>query len=103
MGDASSAVEKNLLNKDIQCQVLKVGHHGSRYSSSDEFIKTVKPSYGIIMVGKDNKYGHPTNKTLDVLNKYNVTIHRTDQEGTIIMKIKGDNISFENIKTNTNG
>ena len=55
------------------------------------------------MVGKDNKYGHPTNKTLDVLNKYNVTIHRTDQEGTIIMKIKGDNISFENIKTNTNG
>lgn len=103
MGDASSAVEKNLLNKDIQCQVLKVGHHGSRYSSSDEFIKTVKPSYGIIMVGKDNKYGHPTNKTLDVLNKYNVTVHRTDQEGTIIMKIKGDNISFENIKTNTNG
>ena len=55
------------------------------------------------MVGKDNKYGHPTNKTLDVLNKYIVNIHRTDQEGTIIMKIKGDNISFDNIKTNTNG
>ena len=103
MGDASSNVEKNLLDKDINCQVLKVGHHGSRYSSSDEFIKKVSPSYGIIMVGKDNKYGHPTKKTLDILNKYNVTIHRTDEEGTIIMKIKGDNISFENVKTNTNG
>lgn len=103
MGDASSNVEKNLLDKDINCQVLKVGHHGSRYSSSDEFIKTVKPAYGIIMVGKDNKYGHPTKKTLDILNKYNVTLHRTDKEGTIIMKIKGDNISFENVSTNTNG
>lgn len=103
MGDASSNVEKNLLDKDINCQVLKVGHHGSRYSSSDEFIKTVKPAYGIIMVGKDNKYGHPTKKTLDILNKHNVTLHRTDKEGTIIMKIKGDNISFENVSTNTNG
>ncbi len=103
MGDASSNVEKNLLDKDINCQVLKVGHHGSRYSSSDEFIKTVKPAYGIIMVGKDNKYGHPTKKTLDILNKYNVTLHRTDKDGTIIMKIKGDNISFENVSTNTNG
>lgn len=103
MGDASSNVEKKLLDKDINCQVLKVGHHGSRYSSSDEFIKTVKPTYGIIMVGKDNKYGHPTKKTLDVLNKYNVTLHRTDKEGTIIMKIKGDNISFDNVSTNTNG
>lgn len=103
MGDASSNVEKKLLDKDINCQVLKVGHHGSRYSSSDEFIKTVKPTYGIIMVGKDNKYGHPTKKTLDVLNKYDVTLHRTDKEGTIIMKIKGDNISFDNVSTNTNG
>lgn len=103
MGDASSNVEKKLLDKDINCQVLKVGHHGSRYSSSDEFIKAVKPTYGIIMVGKDNKYGHPTKKTLDVLNKYNVTLHRTDKEGTIIMKIKGDNISFDNVSTNTNG
>lgn len=103
MGDASSNIEKNLLDKDINCQVLKIGHHGSKYSSSDEFIKKVKPTYGIIMVGKDNKYGHPTKKVLDVLNKYNVTIHRTDEEGTIIMKIKGDSISFENVKTNTNG
>lgn len=103
MGDASSNIEKNLLDKDINCQVLKIGHHGSKYSSSDEFIKKVNPTYGIIMVGKDNKYGHPTKKALDVLNKYNVTIHRTDEEGTIIMKIKGDSISFENVKTNTNG
>lgn len=103
MGDASSNIEKNLLDKNINCQVLKIGHHGSKYSSSDEFIKKVKPTYGIIMVGKDNKYGHPTKKVLDVLNKYNVTIHRTDEEGTIIMKIKGDSISFENVKTNTNG
>ena len=103
MGDASSNVEKNLLDKDINCQVLKVGHHGSRYSSSDEFIKKVNPTYGIIMVGEGNKYGHPTKKTLDILNKYKVTIHRTDKEGTIVMHLKGDDISFENIKTETNG
>lgn len=103
MGDASSNVEKNLLNKDLDCQVLKVGHHGSRYSSSDEFIKKVNPTYGIIMVGKDNKYGHPTKKALDILNKYKVTIHRTDEEGTIVMHLKGNDISFENFKTETNG
>lgn len=103
MGDASSNVEKTLLDKDINCQVLKVGHHGSRYSSSDEFIKKVNPTYGIIMVGEGNKYGHPTKKTLDILNKYKVTIHRTDEEGTIVMHLKGDDISFENFKTETNG
>lgn len=103
MGDASSNVEKNLLDKDINCQVLKVGHHGSRYSSSDEFIKKVSPTYGIIMVGKDNKYGHPTKKTLDILEKYQVNIHRTDEEGTILMHLKGHDISFENFKTETNG
>lgn len=103
MGDASSNVEKNLLDKDINCQVLKVGHHGSRYSSSDEFIKKVSPTYGIIMVGKDNKYGHPTKKTLDILEKYQVNIHRTDEEGTILMYLKDHDISFENFKTETNG
>lgn len=103
MGDASSNVEKNLLDKDINCQVLKVGHHGSRYSSSDEFIKKVSPIYGIIMVGKDNKYGHPTKKTLDILEKYQVNIYRTDEEGTILMHLKDHDISFENFKTETNG
>lgn len=103
MGDASSSVEETLLDKDINCQVLKVGHHGSRYSSNDAFIKKVNPAYGIIMVGEGNKYGHPTKKTLDILNKYNVTIHRTDEEGTILMHLKGNDITFENFKTETNG
>ena len=103
MGDASSNIEENLLNKDINCQVLKVGHHGSRYSSSEDFIKKVNPAYGIIMVGKDNKYGHPTKKTLDILNKYNVNIYRTDEEGTILMHLKGNDVTFENFKTETNG
>ena len=103
MGDASSNVEETLLDKDINCQVLKIGHHGSRYSSSDAFIKKVNPAYGIIMVGEGNKYGHPTKKTLDILNKYNVTIHRTDEEGTILMHLKGNDITFENFKTETNG
>ena len=55
------------------------------------------------MVGKDNKYGHPTKKTLDILEKYQVNIHRTDEEGTILMYLKGHDISFENFKTETNG
>jgi len=103
MGDASSSVEEKLLNEDINCAILKVGHHGSKYSSSENFIKKVSPTYGIISVGKNNKYNHPTSETLDTLEKYNVTIYRTDELGTIIAHLTGDNITFTYERTNTNG
>lgn len=85
MGDASTKVEKELISnyKDLSCDILKIGHHGSNTSSSEEFIKTVKPKEAIISVGSKNYYGHPNKEILDRLNKYAVKIRRTDEEGTI--------------------
>lgn len=103
MGDASSSVEEKLLNEDINCAILKVGHHGSKTSSSDAFIKKVSPTYAIISVGKNNKYNHPTSTTLNTLEKYNVTVYRTDELGTIIAHLNNDNITFTYERTNTNG
>ena len=105
MGDATSKVEKILINegKDLSSDVLKVGHHGSQYSSTATFLKKVNPSYAVIQVGQDNEYDHPKQITLDKLNKLNTLTYRTDEQGTIILTSDGENITFETIKTNTNG
>lgn len=105
MGDATSTVERILINegKDLDSDVLKVGHHGSQYSSTAAFLKQVTPSYAVIQVGQDNEYDHPKQITLDKLEKINSLTYRTDKHGTIILTSDGDNISFETIKTNTNG
>ena len=102
-GDASSTIEKNILNKEIQSDVLKLGHHGSRYSTSKEFLKKVSPTYAIISVGKNNSYNHPHSEAFKRLNEQNVKIYRTDEQGTIIAESNGTIINFTTIKTNTNG
>ena len=103
MGDAPSDIEHSILNKDLKSNVLRVGHHGSRYSSSANFLYKVHPEYSIISVGNNNDYGHPHKVTIDKLNRINSKIYRTDLNGTIIMSSDGNNISFKTIKTNTNG
>ena len=102
-GDMESSVEKTILDKDIQADILKVGHHGSSSSSSDKFIKAVNPSYAVISVGKNNSYKHPTKKTLDTLEKYNVKVLRTDELGTIIFTSDGTQFNYSNISTNIDG
>ena len=84
-GDASKQVESNIMNEyqNIPCDILKVGHHGSKTSTSDAFIKWLKPKVGIISCGKNNKYGHPHSEVLTILKNHNVQIRRTDLEGTI--------------------
>ncbi|MDD5888339.1 MAG: ComEC/Rec2 family competence protein [bacterium] len=103
MGDAETQVEKEILNKDIASDVLKLGHHGSKYSTSEAFLKKVSPTYAIISVGKNNTYNHPNTETINTLNKNNIKIYRTDQDGTIVAKSNGSSISFSTIITNTNG
>ncbi len=92
MGDASTATEKEILDKynlsDID--VLKVGHHGSKTSSSKEFIDA---KYSIISVGKNNRYGHPNKEVLDNLN--DSKIYRTDKDGSIMFKIKNNKLKIE--------
>lgn len=103
MGDASTKIEKNLLNKDIKSDVLKVGHHGSRYSTSLEFLKKVSPEYAVISVGENNTYKHPHEEILKRLEEQNIQIYRTDKQGTILAKSNGSIITFSTIKTDTNG
>ena len=95
MGDASVTTEKEILNKynlpDID--VLKVGHHGSKTSSSIEFINEMNPKYSIISVGKKNRYGHPNKEVLDNLEKSK--IYRTDIDGSIMFKIKNNKLKVE--------
>ena len=85
MGDAPKEVEKTIIReyKDLDCDILKVGHHGSNTSTSEEFIKHVTPEEAIISCGKNNKYGHPHKEVINILKRNNVIIRRTDLEGTI--------------------
>ena len=95
MGDAGTIKEKDILDKynlkDID--FFKVGHHGSNTSSSKEFIDSVNPKYSIISVGKNNRYGHPNKEVLDTLN--DSKIYRTDQDGSIMFKIKNNELKIE--------
>lgn len=102
-GDATSEVEKKILNKNIQATVLKVGHHGSKYSTTTDFLNKVNPKYAIISVGKNNSYNHPNQVTINKLKKKNIEIHRTDQEGSIFLKSDGKTINITSKKANTNG
>lgn len=102
-GDATINEERLFLDKDIESTVLKVGHHGSRYSTGALFISEVKPKYSIISVGEGNDYGHPHDVILEKLKKVKSKVYRTDKLGTIIAISDGINISFKNIKTDTNG
>lgn len=88
MGDASINIEKNIMNeyKDLKVDCLKVGHHGSKTSTSSEFIEFLKPKEAIISCGVNNFYNHPSDEVIATLNKYNVKIRRTDLEGTITYK-----------------
>ena len=95
MGDASVTTEKEILDKynlsDID--VLKVGHHGSKTSSSKYFIDAINPKYSVISVGRNNRYGHPNKEVLD--NLYNSKIYITDQDGSIMFKIKNNKLNIE--------
>ncbi|MEG1482063.1 ComEC/Rec2 family competence protein [Clostridium sp.] len=96
-GDAEKLEENYVLDKgyDVTADVLKLGHHGSTTSTSENFLKKVNPSIGIISCGIDNDYGHPHKETLKKLEKYKVKIYRTDKDGTITLSSDGKNIVKE--------
>ncbi len=95
MGDASVTTEKEIMNKYnlSNIDVLKVGHHGSRTSSWEEFINEVNPRYSIISVGKKNRYAHPNKEVLNNLETSKA--YRTDQDGSIMFKIKSNKLKIE--------
>ena len=105
--DATNEVEYAIANGEysnyLKSDVLKISHHGSRYSNSAVFLNKVKPSYAVISVGKDNEYNHPHQVTLDKLNKLNSIIYRTDQNNTIHLTSDGEGIEVDFINKNLNG
>lgn len=95
-GDSTDEAEKDMLAEgvNLQADVLKVGHHGSRDSSTYVFLKAVNPVYSVISVGEGNDYGHPTEEALSRINDVGSTLYRTDQSGTIIATCDGKDITW---------
>ena len=95
IGDAGVDKEKDILDEyDLSdIDVLKVGHHGSKTSSSKEFINEINPKYGIISVGNNNRYGHPNKEVLN--NLEDSKIYRTDKQRSIMFKIKKNKLKIE--------
>ena len=102
-GDTTEEVEQTILSNNIDIDILKVAHHGSKYSSSSDFLKYATPDYAIISVGEDNSYGHPEEETLTRLKEYTNEIYTTSELGTIHLSSDGTTISFEYLDTDTNG
>ena len=96
-GDASEKSESAMVKRfgsALECDVLKCGHHGSRTSTSEAFLKATNPTWAVISCGVDNSYGHPHQETLERLNNDDVQVYRTDLLGTIIATSDGTNISW---------
>ena len=96
-GDIYKSIEKEIVDRglEIEADVLKVGHHGSKTSSAEEFLEKVSPEVAVISSGKDNTYGHPHQEVLETLDKYGITVLRTDTEGDIKIISNGKNIEIK--------
>jgi competence protein ComEC len=90
-GDAEEQTEQRLLGKDLdlKAKILKVAHHGSKYATSNDFIKRIEPEVAIISDGEWNRYGHPSQAVLDRLKAANVKLYRTDLQGEITITTTG--------------
>lgn len=101
MGDAEIPNEEIRLWNDID--VLKVGHHGSSTSSSDDFLEQAEPEVAVVSCGKDNPYGHPHREIVEVFNELGVNMYRTDKDGTIKVVSNGETYSIEKMKLKLDG
>lgn len=99
-GDAEKESEADIVgggrwNKaTLRSDILKVGHHGSNSSTTEEFLDAVSPKYAIISCGSDNKYGHPHYETMDLLAEKGIEVYRTDLQGSIIFKTDGKTLNL---------
>ncbi len=98
-GDAGAAAEQRFLSEsaDLHCEILKVGHHGSAYSSTPQFIAAVHPAYAIISVGRHNLFGHPAPQTLATLGRYGAAIYRTDEDGAVTILTDGESVAISSV------
>ena len=96
-GDAGMPEEASVVasGMNLRSTVLKVGHHGSSTSSSETFLRRVRPKYCVISVGKDNPYGHPHEETISRLEQFTKEIYRTDRDGEIVCICDGRDVRIE--------
>lgn len=92
MADAESEVEKELLEEDADlfADVLKIGHHGSKTSTTDEFLDMVNPKYAVVSCGNGNDYNHPYGAVTKRFEDKNIPLYRTDELGDIVITVKDD-------------
>lgn len=95
-GDATSSVEKALIEEgyNLDVEVFQAGHHGSDTSNSKEFMEAMSPETVVISCGMKNKYDHPIKSVMDLFEKMNLTVYRTDESGNIVMTTDGTTYSF---------
>jgi competence protein ComEC len=96
-GDSPQVIEKYLVGKYgalLKSDVLKVGHHGSKNSSSELFVGTISPTYSVISVGVNNRYGHPSPEAIKVLTDFGGQILETLEQGMIVFKGDGENLTL---------
>ena len=98
--DGGIEAESDIINSgvDLKADVLKVGHHGSKYSTSKEFLELVNPEFGAISVGDGNDYKHPADDTIKRLNEAGIEIYRTDRNGNIVFTSDGDTLTIKTEK-----
>ncbi len=101
-GDAAFEAEREMLDRDffLKSDVLKIGHHGSATSTSDEFLDAVAPKTAVICVGKGNKFGHPRPKILEKLKQRGIRVYRTDEDGSVSMTSDGSRITIKAFRKN---
>lgn len=102
-GDAEESAEIDMVHhtKDLTADVYKVAHHGSKSSSSSDFLEAVNPSYAVISCSFDNPYGHPHASVLNELREKHIQVFRTDEQGSIIATSDGKNITFNTAPSNS--
>lgn len=95
-GDAEEASEADMLENgiDLEADVFKASHHGSRTANTEEFLQTVDPDYVVISCGQDNSYGHPHAEVMNRLRAMGISVFRTDEQGTIVAYSDGTEITF---------
>lgn len=96
-GDAEKEVEEAIVNSgiDLDAEILKVGHHGSDTSTSEEFLDAISPDYALISAKLGNKYNHPIKETMDKLKEREIPVYRTDENGTVVVTITFNNVTFD--------
>ena len=99
-GDAEKEAEKDIVERygiqELDCDVYKLGHHGSNSSSSQELLDKMTPDYVVISCGANNDYGHPHEETVERVK--DMVVYRTDKQGTIVLSIANDELSFKTEK-----